>query len=200
MCDESVNYSVPCSCRPRVEGFAAMLPSAHTQYSWRLPMGRHQPHAFEHQHHPYFRAAAAEFQLPADASWQVRPVCQAVCWGWNRQQIWYGRREGGKGESAAQYDPKQQHTCTCSAGLWSFSCCLMSNADTRGQWFTDQTGGSNLSPEAQQKAQQSHKWWDSGQARGEHEVSFQESASMCVRLKRSLPNPDQGTVSKGANV
>ena len=160
-----------------------------------LAMGRHQPRVFEHQHHPYFRAAAGEFWLPAGASWQVRPACQSMCWGWNGEQIWHA------GENAAQYGPMQQHTCTCSAELWPFSCCWMSNPDVSGQWFRDQTGRSNLVPGAQWKPQhRPRNEQDSGQARGEHEARFQESSSTCVRLERRLLSPDQRTINKGAKI
>lgn len=141
-----------------MEGFAGKLSSPHTQHSQTLAMGRHQPHTFEHQHHLYFRAAAGEFWLPAGASWQVRPACQAMCWGQNGEQVGHG------GESAR---PTQQHIRTCSAGLRPFSCCLMSNTDVSGQLFRDQTGRFNLVPGARQKPQHSPiNGQDSGQARG----------------------------------
>ena len=93
MCKELENYSAPCTCSPRTEGFAAKLSSAPTQHSWMLAMGRRQLCAFEHQHHPYFSAAVGECWLPAGASWKTRPVCQATCWGPNGEQIGHG---GGK--------------------------------------------------------------------------------------------------------
>lgn len=82
-----------CAVYPQPRSGRLCRNAAHTQPSQMLAMGGRQLCAFEHQHHPYFRGAAGEFWLPAGASWQVRPACQARCQNRNRYDT---RGKGGK--------------------------------------------------------------------------------------------------------